>query len=123
MAYVHNPDDEDDEFTFEGKVYLVPGHGVVEVPEHVADHAVAHLGAWGIVKLSKPPSRGKPAPQDAEAFEAAQRTYIAATKAWAEKVVVAAHRANAPRVAAGLAELPPTEALVKARKWLNEHPA
>lgn len=123
MPYIYNPDDEPDECTFNGHVYKFAGETATAVPsEAIADHALTYLSRWGFVRLDKPLKAGKPQGQaDSAAVANGRAIYLRATLEWAERHILAHHKANQPRATAGLPERPPSQDMVTAKKWLEAH--
>lgn len=132
--HVYSPLDHVSEFKHNGIHYPLRPNQTTEIVSktkgvtdaQVAEYAVSRLGKWGVC-LTKGPvvkAEGKGVaglPEDQEIVDKAEETYLAAMREWAETVVIADSKENAPRVKAGLAPKH-TEEWKRADAWLKKNP-
>lgn len=129
-AWVYNPDDEDDYQAFAGETFTLKANEATPIksPEpgvsddYVADHIVSKLGQWGVVKVNGPVEKGKAeVKEDQATVDAAELTYLAATLAWSEDVIVSDQKIRTPYLDAGLTGPPETPETKRARKWRKDY--
>jgi hypothetical protein len=132
-SYIYNPAETINVCKHDGLEYAIPANQATKIvsrSKHATDAQVAafiakKLEDWGVCLVSAPVTKadgkaGKASnPEDQKLVDEAEKKYTATMTAWADGVVLEAHNANEPRVAAGLKPLPVTDELKLAKKYLG----
>lgn len=131
MAWIYNPDDEDDLQTVSGHVFHLPANEAVEIlpppdlritSELAAELIVEKLGMWGVCQVSGPVKNSKASnPEDQALVDAAERKYLEATKTWAEGAIVEDVKRRKPFIDAGLTGPAESDDAKKGRAWLGAY--
>lgn len=113
---VYNPDDEELEFQFDGRLYQLAPETVTMVPRPALGVILSQLGEYGV----------SPIPVDTSKAElnrlvaSAKERWLVGTRKWAEDIVLASAKANKERTEIGLAPIEGPQ-VEQARSWLKRH--
>jgi hypothetical protein len=141
--FVYNPDDEADEFTFNGTKFVLAPNQVtpVDIPrdaedaptashwegvsaQDIAAHAEVTLGRWGVrwiprtVFLSR---LGAGKTEYEEILAEAEEVYKTSTEKWATDVILGYHERATAFAGTGLPMPKMTSEEVTAKTWLQTH--
>jgi hypothetical protein len=116
-AVIYNLDDEELDFRFNSKRFVLPPGEFTKVPEAAVGPMLTQVGDLGAVVV--PESVVKDKTKLKSVIDEAESRYVEGTRKWAEALVLDSLKANKDRVAAGLTPVEDTE-VAKARAWLKK---
>lgn len=124
------PDDEPEACTFNSHVFTLQPNQTTEIvspwkeikADEIARFILDRLERWGVVRVTGPVKDCvATVPADQAAVDAAEARYLISTLAWAQNIVIEHGRAVAPLQTAGLPTARESDAVVKARAWLEKY--
>lgn len=113
---VYNPDDEELDFTFDGKPYTLAPEDVTMVPRAAVGPMLNQIGEYGVSVVPVGTSKK----ELTTLVEAAKKRWLDGTRKWAEDILLASAKANKERTELGIAPIEGPQ-VEQARAWLKKH--
>jgi hypothetical protein len=113
---VYNPDDEELEFKFDGRDYVLEPETVTMIPRAALGVMLSQVGEYGACPVPAETSREE---LDGLVGEA-RKKWLVGTRKWAEDVVLASAKANKERREVGIEPIEGPD-VIQARGWLQKH--
>lgn len=113
---VYNPDDEELEFKFDGRDYVLAPEDVTMIPRAALGPMLNQIGEYGVSPVPTDTSKK----ELAELTKAAKERWTVGTRKWAEDILLASAKANKERTEIGIAPIEGPQ-VEQARSWLKKH--
>lgn len=113
---VYNPDDEELEFTFDGRPYLLAPQDVTMIPRAALGPMLSQVGEYGATQVPEDITKKE---LDQLVKESVKR-WMEGTRKWAEDILLSSAKANKERTEVGIAPIEGPQ-VEEARAWLKKH--
>lgn len=113
---VYNPDDQDLDYRFDGRIYTVRAEDITMVPRRSLGPLLSQLAGMGVTPVPK----GITKSELGELANRARERWLVTKRKWAEDIMLASAKVNKERTELGIS---PIEGPVveQAREWLRKH--
>lgn len=116
VTVVYNPDDEELEFKFDGKLYTLAPNDLTPIPRPALVTMMDQIGQFGVTVIPQ----GSTVEEINEIKEAAEKRHMQGTRKWAEDVLLSGAKRNKERTEAGLQPFDTADE-ISARRFLSHH--